>query len=252
MYDFQKASMWKRISAGLFDAIILVICVIGLALLLTTVSGYDSYTTEFQGYHDFYEEKHNIDFDLTVEEYNALTESEKELYLEAEKEFASDEKVNRVYNIILNLTLLIITFSILLSYLLLEFIVPLFFKNGQTLGKKIFGIGVMRADGVKITPVLLFARSILGKYTLETMVPVLIIIMIYFNIMGIIGTVVIFALLIIEIVMMAVTKAHTPIHDKLASTVTVDLASQMIFDSYEELLEYKKQAHAENAEKSVY
>ena len=40
-----------------------------------------------------------------------------------------------------------------------------------------------------------------------------------------------------------------PIHDKLAGTVTVDLASQMIFDSPEALLEYKKRLHAESTER---
>jgi hypothetical protein len=41
-------------------------------------------------------------------------------------------------------------------------------------------------------------------------------------------------------------QARTPLHDMLAGTVTVDFASQMIFDSPEELLEYKKKLHAES------
>ena len=88
---------------------------------------------------------------------------------------------------IINLTLVITSISILLGYLLLEFVVPLIFKNGQTLGKKIFGIALMRNDGVKINTVMLFVRTVLGKYTIETMVPVLVIIMTFFGSAGIIG-----------------------------------------------------------------
>ena len=51
-----------------------------------------------------------------------------------------------------------------------------------------------------------------------------------------------------EIALILGTKARTPIHDKLAHTVTVDFASQMIFDTPEELLAYKKRIHAEQVE----
>ena len=60
--------------------------------------------------------------------------------------------------------------------------VPLKLGNGQTIGKKVFGIGVMRVDGVQLTTIQLFIRTILGKFTLETMIPVYIVLMIFFNI----------------------------------------------------------------------
>ena len=41
IYDLQKASMWKRISAALCDLIALVIVIVGLLLLLSAVLGYD-------------------------------------------------------------------------------------------------------------------------------------------------------------------------------------------------------------------
>ncbi len=250
MYDLQKANMWKRISAALFDFIILCMAAVGFAALLSAMLGYDGYTSQMQEYYAAYEEKYDISLDLTVNEYNALSDEEKAKYEEADKAFAVDPEVNKLYGMIFNLTLLIIIFGILTAFILLEFIVPLIFKNGQTLGKKIFGIGVMRADGVKITPVLLFARTVLGKYTVETMLPVMIALLIYFNVMGIIGTVVIFAIALVQLIMVFATHAHYAIHDKLAYTVTVDIASQMIFDTEEQLLEYKKQKHLENTMQS--
>ena len=120
-----------------------------------------------------------------------------------------------------------------------------FYFGGQTLGKKIFGIGVMRLDGVKVTPLQMFVRSILGKCTVETLGPVFCVISVLLKVMGIIGIAVMAAIFLSQIVLVFATKTHTPIHDVMAGTVTVDMASQMIFDTPEALLEYKQRIHAE-------
>ena len=245
MYDLQRASMWKRFSSALFDFIMLVIAVVGAALLLSWMLGYDASIDEFDKYSEEYEAKYGVNFDMSYDDYMALDQTGQKNYDDALEAFGKDDRVSYVYGLIFNLTLVIISISILLAYMLLEFVVPMLFGNGQTLGKKIFGIAVMREDGVKLTPLLLFVRTVLGKYTLGTMVPVLIIIMMLFNLTGIVGTAVIIALILLQGGMFIFTYAHTPLHDKLAHTVTVDLASQMIFETYEDLLEHKKKAHAD-------
>ena len=151
-----------------------------------------------------------------------------------------------------NLSLIIVTFPTLLAFLILEFFVPLLFKNGQTLGKKIFGIAVMRVDGIRVNGVLMFARSILGKFTVGTMLPILAFVLTFFGILGIVGILIFGGIIFTQIVLVLFTKAHTPIHDKLAQTVTVDMASQMIFDTTEELVAYKNKLQAENADKAAY
>lgn len=262
MYDFQKANFWKRISAALCDLILLAIVVVGFAFLLASILGIDGYVTRFDDLQTSYKKQYGIvsqeDYDaLSLEErpnytvekdYASLTEEERAKYDEADKAFSQDNEANFLYGMIMNNALITIIFSILLGYILLEFVVPLIFKNGQTLGKKIFGVAVMREDGVRLSPLLLFVRTVLGKYTVETMIPVLIIVMIFFGVMGIVGTVVIVAMLIAQIVMVAATKARTPLHDKLAHTVAVDYASQMIFDTPEALIAYKQKIHAEQVE----
>ena len=245
MYDFQKANMWKRISAALCDLIVLGIAAVGLALLLSTALGYDGYTARLEAVSNSYETEYNVDFDISASDYEALTEEQKALYQRAMDAFSADSEANYVYTMIVNYTFMIITFSILIAFLLFEFFVPLLFGNGQTLGKKVFGVAVMRADCVKISPVILFARTVLGKCTVETLLPAYVLVMIYLNLLGIVGTSVLLALLIVQLVLLATTKARTPLHDKLAHTVTVDYASQMIFDSPEALMEYKQKLHAE-------
>ena len=59
-------------------------------------------------------------------------------------------------------------------------------------------------------------------------------------------------IVIAEIVLLATTKEHCMIHDKLANTVTVDLPSQMIFNTQEELIAYKEKVAAEKAAHQVY
>ena len=249
MFDLQRASMWKRLSAALFDSIILFTVIVGMALLLSTVLNYDSYVTRMNELEQKYGEEFGVDLDITAEEMKALTEEERQVYEAANEAYGRDPDVIYTYNMMLSMAVVIVTFSILLGYLLLEFLVPLLLKNGQTFGKKLFGIGVMRADSVRLPSILLFARTVLGKFTIGTMVPVYVVIMIVFGRLGFFGTVIVGGLLLVQAILFFGTREHTPIHDKLAGTVAIDLASQMIFESPEELLEYKKRIHAESVEK---
>lgn len=252
MLDLQKASMLKRISAFILDVILLAVAITGFAFFLSAVTGFDSYSEKFNEIEASYAQQYGVDFGMTYEEYEALSDDQKKNYELASEALSKDAEANRAYGMIVNLTLVITSISILLGYLLLEFTVPLIFKNGQTLGKKIFGIALMRNDGVKINTVMLFVRTVLGKYTIETMVPVLVIIMTFFGNAGIIGLAVLLLIGILEIVMLCTTKTRSCIHDVLAYTVAVDMQSQMIFGSVEELLEYKKKLHAEVVADSDY
>lgn len=252
IYDLQKASMWKRCSAAIFDFIILVIAVVGLATLVSSVLGYDNYYNDMMTAFDKYEKEYGVDFNITQEEYDSKTEADKLLWDTAYQALTADKTAIYAYNMIFNLSLVIITFSVLLAFIILEFTIPNILGNGQTLGKKIFGIGVMRTDGVKVTAPLMFIRTILGKFTIETMIPVLIVMMFLFNAIGMIGTFIIGLILLVQIILLITTHTNSMIHDALAKTVVVDVASQMIFASEEELIAYKEKVHAEQVARQTY
>ena len=78
IYDLQKANMWKRASAALFDVIILGMVVVGLATLLSVILKYDSYNTTLQNAYDKYEQKYGVEFEISYEEYEKKTEEWKE------------------------------------------------------------------------------------------------------------------------------------------------------------------------------
>lgn len=254
IYDLQKADIWKRASAGLLDFILTMILATGFMFLLSLAVGTNGYTEQYQARQEIYEEKYGVSFDEidTTEKYEALSEEERKVFDTAFNEFATDEEAVYLYNMLFHSTIMTISIGILLAFAVLEFILPLVFKNGQTIGKKVFGIAVMRLDHVKITAPFLFVRNILGKYTVETMIPIILIILIAYNMVGAMGPIIIALVLLSNIIMMIVTKTNSGIHDMLASTVVVDLSSQMIFDSPEAVLEYKQKVHAEAAEKSPY
>ena len=247
MYDFQRASMWKRISAALFDIILLSIVVVGSAILLALALNIDGNGKDFEDIQTNYKITYGVQ-DIE-KSYSELTEEERVKYDAYMEALSSDAEAVRLYSLIINQSFIIVTFSILIGYLLMEFLIPLLFKNGQTLGKKIFGIAVMREDGVRLSPTLLFVRTVLGKYTVETMIPVLVALMIFFYAINLlIGLAVVAAILIAQAVFLIGTKTRSLLHDKLARTVTVDFASQLIFDTPEELLAYKQKLHAEKVE----
>lgn len=260
-YDVQKAGMWKRISAFLFDFILLTIVAVGFATLLSWALKYDDYLDARNDCVAQYEEEYRVSFSITEEDFNTLAEEEKakynqaygDAYKSAYEELLKDPVFAVADQMVFNLMLIILSFSILIAYLILEFAVPMFFKNGQTLGKKVFGIALMRIDGVKIDGPMLFTRSILGKYVVETMIPIIFLIMIFIGAVGgIVGLVAIGAIVITNIVMLIVTKDNCAIHDTISGTVAVDMASQLIFETPEALLEYKQKIHAEAAENAQY
>lgn len=240
----QKANFWKRISAYILDCILAVILTTGFASIVASISGYDKHENQLKIYKIEYANKYGIDeFDISEEDFKELSIEMQEKYEAAHKEYAEDTRALKTQATLFYLVIMIIALSLLLSTLVLYLIVPLLFKNGQTLGKKIFGLAVMRTHCVKLKPQILFVRSILGLYVMETMVPVFFVLMILFGKLGLIGIIMLFLLLVLQIGVMIYTKTNSSIHDLLSDTVVIEFASQQIFESEEALLAYKKAEH---------
>lgn len=252
MYDLQKANMWKRISAALCDFIALTIVAVGVAFVLSLILGFDAKIDYLEEISEGYETRFGVDFQIPNEDYQKLSDEEKDLYEQAMDAFSADIEANNVFSLIINHILIMTTIGTLTAFFLLEFIVPLLFGNGQTLGKKVFGVAVMHDNHVKIKPFALFVRAILGKYTIETLLPIYIIIMVYFGALGIVGVAVLLGMLILQVASLAISKTNSTIHDLLAHTVCVDYASQRIFEDADALVRYKTERAREAAEQSDY
>lgn len=194
VYDLQKANLWKRISAWLFDGILLTMLAVGFACVLSSVLHYQSYSAAVDQAYAKYEARYNISFSMDETQFAAMPEEYQQRYTDAYNALIADSDAMYQYNMMVNLTLVITTLGILLSTVVLEFLLPLFLGDGQTLGKKIFGLCLVRTDGVKVNPLQLFARTILGKFAIETMIPVYIVTMFFLGSLSLNGTLILLAM----------------------------------------------------------
>lgn len=250
--DLRKANFTKRIAAALLDFILLAVLASGAATLLAITFGYGTHADTIEARQKHFESQYGIKFEITQEEYDALSEDARKNYDDAFQALIEDEAFLRAYNMQTSLTMLITTFSVLIGVVAVEFVIPLFLKNGQTVGKKVFGIALVRTDGVQISPLQLFIRAILGKFTIELMIPIYAVLMIFFNAANIFTLAIMAGLLLGQLVCVAATRTNSPIHDLLAGTAAVDMSTQMIFKSREDLLEYTKKLHADEANRAEY
>ena len=284
MFELRKIGILKRASALLLDAILLVVLATGFMFIISLISRYEHHKDVANSYYDewedfrkdyikdvadyygfVYEEKGN---NYTVETAEGEKASLDDILDKLQKSEGQDlataeaygvyltltpnEKVEAQFSLVYSLLFMMISIGTLLSYIVLEFVLPIIFKNGQTVGKKVFGIALVRQDCVKITTLALFARTLLGKFAIETMFPVFLIYMLLFGGMGMLSLILLGALAILNIVLFCATKNKTPIHDLLAGTVAVDIKLQMIFASEEELIEKKTLAAADDAKKAKW
>lgn len=252
VYDLQKGNIWKRISAWLFDSILVCILAVGIACVLSAMLNYDSYSTAVENAYIQYETQYGTSFSVSEADFASMTPAQQEAYTNAYNALIADDQAMYDYNMMLNLTLLITTASILIAIAVLEFALPLVFGNGQTLGKKIFGLCLVRTDGVRVTRLQLLLRTLLGKFTLETMIPVYILVLFFWGTLNLWGTVILLGLLLAQILCLGLSKTNAALHDLLAGTAVVDRESQMIFATAQERLAYVKRVAAERAAKEPY
>ncbi len=250
--DLQRAGVWKRMAAWLLDAILLLVLAVGAGVLVGALLNYDANSAALVDAYDRYGAQYGVVLDISQQEYLSMNEQQKQQYDLAYSALVADEEVVYVYNLVISQTLLMISLGLLISTLVLEFAIPLWLGNGQTVGKKIFALGVIRTDGVRVTALQLFVRTLLGKFTVETMLPVYLAIMACFGIVGLPGTTLILGLGLAQIIVIAKSANNAAIHDLLAGTVVIDISSQQIFKSTDDLIAYTKRIHAEQAARQDY
>ena len=246
----QKAPIWKRISAFLFDAMLVISLGLVFLIGMSSFMNFDAHTSTMSTYLTAYETKYQIP-EYSEEEFNALTEDEKFAYNALQEEmlteYFQDPVVSSTITKLTTLILVAVGVSLLLAYIIVFFLIALPFKNGQTLGKKAFALAVMRTSGVKVSKPVLLTRTVVGLFVIETMFPLMLIALTIVRFLGGIGIITPILLFVLELGVMIYTPTNSSIHDLMCDTVVVDMASQEIFETEEELLAYKKRLAAQKA-----
>lgn len=215
----QKVPVYKRLFALILDwifiAILIFTCVTPMSLLMKV----GEYSEKFDYYYSEYEKKYGVKFDLTEEQFNAMTEEELKLYAEAYNALNSDAEANAAHHALFKRMLGSIELSLLAAYLVMDVLFPLMLKNGQTPGKRIFNLAVVRTDDEPVSMLTILSRTTIGKFTVETAIPALVVsslLMGSFNLLGFLYAVVI---LVANIVLLV--KKNKVLHDVLADTMVV-------------------------------
>lgn len=117
--------------------------------------------------------------------------------------------------------------SILISGILVYIVMPLILKNGQTVGKKAFGLGLANSDGYKFSN-----NRLLMRFVPFAVVDVSLFFMILVNLY-----VVMLIVLIVFLVSFALAMSspkRMSLHDLTGRTLVVDLKSSVLFSTVEE------------------
>lgn len=281
MFELKKIGIVRRASALLLDLILLVVLTTGFMFIISLICDYSheeslsiKYYNEWEDFRKEYVEDiawhYGFDYDTTNDSIGykiskdgvassldalmqALSDSNgedvatKSAY-DAYTKLTPVKQVNMQYEYVYNLLFMMVSIGVLLAYIVLEFIIPIILKNGQTVGKKVFSICLVRPNCVKITKLSLFARTILGKYAIETMFPILLVFLFLFGGLGILAIILFAAITLLNVILFFALKNRTPIHDLVAYTVAADMRVQMIFRTEEELVQKKAQAQKEIVE----
>ena len=233
IYDLQKASLLKRFSAFLLDMILLCTIAVGFALLVSVIVDFDGYAQKMRDAEQVCIDAGIDTKTITREQYDELSAELKKLYNDY------DQSIMVCFSLIVTE----VSIGLFMAFMLCEFVVPLLLKNGRTVGKKVFNIGVMQINGIRVRAVSVFVRGMLGKYAIETMVPLLLLTFFFIITHELFLLIVFVAIVILQVVLFFATKTYSFIHDVLSSTVVVDLATQMIFETPDDLVAYKEQVH---------
>lgn len=226
----QSPSMTKRFSALLTDIFVFAILFLLTARLFSVLFGYDGGRHSLDAAYQAYADKYGISLNITEEEFEKLSDEKKELYYLADAEIAKDGELNALYKRVTLLGLSTLTASILLSCIITELIIPLVLKNGQTLGKKAFGIALTDKNSRKIKKSSLFIRAMLGKFLLGYLLLALCLYMMLFGIFTPFPSLILILVFFFNATLCLFTKNKVSLSDILSGTVVCDLECQIIRD----------------------
>ena len=225
---FKKAELGKRFAAWILDNLLIITLVVGCCVSMADWLGYDANNQALDEVFTKYETQYGVTFDLTEEDYLAMSEAEQKNYDEAYEALSQDPQALETYGRMMGLTLTIAAVSFLLPLLIWEFVIPLCLGKGQTLGKKVFSLAVVQKNFAYITPMQLLMRTLVGKYAIETMVPLSILLMVFWGSISMSGVMIFLVLAAGQIACVALTRNHSAIHDLVSGTQVVDRSSLVI------------------------
>jgi len=251
MLDFHKAKPIKRLGAYVIDLILLLVITAAVALAIYSAMDYNTYEDKYVTSCEKYGQQFGVDLSASRTEQATLPEEEFEKYNQAWEALNADEETMDAIKQMLRIELVSLMAGFLVGYVILEIMIPLIFKNGQTVGKKIFGLCVMHKYHVRVGFMQIIYRTILGKYFIETIIPVVMYKLNDYGVLGMTASLVLAAIAMTQGFIVMMSQANCGIHDKLFHTVVADFKKQHIFDNWNDRFDFEEAYEKEMAEREA-
>lgn len=231
IYKPTNAKISTRIGAFILDIILFVVLFTGVLYLFSLIANTQQYIDILNeeyiriGYKYFDEAKQEYVF---ISEEAANFKEVIELYNASEIIAENNAKLNVL---VLNGPLI----SIVVCSLIFDLLIPLLLKNGQSIGMKVFNIGLLSKSEIAVTPMQVVLRCLLGKITVNKVVPYLALFLVMFAPTGAFFGLLVFLIIFIgNLVLLCSTKNHTGIADIIASVYPVDASQTVFYKTHEE------------------
>ena len=217
------APLKKRIPAALIDALLVLLVTALLVWGLGALANYSAKIDRISEITTQYELSHQVNFSITEEVYQSLPAEERARYDLAIDAMRRDPAMVDAYGDLTGSALWIVALSFFVALLGLEILLPLSFKKRGTLGKQLLGLSLAQADLTPVRTSTLLGRVLIGKYLIETMLPVLVLIMTAFEVIELpwIGILLLTLFALVQVLVIAGTRLHVPVHSLISGTVTV-------------------------------
>lgn len=226
------AAAHKRFAAFFIDLVVFILLLTGVTWIVGDIAGYNRNAELLE---EKYVEHGIYIVDEKTNEY-IFCDTTQKVCQDGWVTFNKDEEACKYYDKSVELTTLILTISVFVTYAALEFVVPLLFKNGQTIGMFILKIGLVSNDGVRVNHKQMFVRFIIGKYIVATMIPIYGLIFLFFNLYGgLLGLIAFASILGIDLLMTLASPKKAGIANSISSCYACDLDTSMIYDTIEEV-----------------
>lgn len=232
-----KPKIVNRLAAFLIDAVLFVILFTGVLYLTSLIFDFDSHYAILQ---EEYKKVGYLILNAETEKYEFLSPDAPNF-----KEISQLVTENKI---IMEELFFVNSFSVkaplaatAIVLFITEFIIPIFLKNGQTLGMKIFGIGLLSTNGLAISPIQLFARCFIGKIAVLGIIPVLGILYIFLNYSGgLLGSLMVLIIYGTNLVLLVKSKNNTGIQDFISNVIPVDAKETIFYKTKKDFEEANK------------
>lgn len=232
-----KANMINRVAAFFLDFVLFVILVTGSLFITAKIANFDSHNDIL---HEQYREIGYEKFNEETNEWYYISEDDENFNIVIEK-YKKNEIIQKeesyINSFVLNAPLL----CIFIAMFIVEILLPLIFKNGQTLGMKCLKVAFISNNQIAVKPLQVFIRGLFGKIVLMGLIPFMGLFFAFFNPNGgLSGTLIIVLIYGIHFVMLFASKNKSSLSDMIGQMYAVDYNQTIFYKNIEELNKAKE------------